>query len=141
MRARPIAVACACALGGCSFIAVRGPVHSHAATPIQDPSLIRCTDSAVLPSLDAVTGSLGVGAALFGGIVDQTSAHTDLPDHYTRDFAGPLLAIGIAYLWSASFGTDRVEACVDAKAAVIPKAVVVPIDMTGVTPPDPDSGN
>lgn len=137
MRACSLLVACA--LTGCSFVGVRGPVHT--AVPTQDPKSIKCTDSSLLPSVDAVLGSIGVGAAIFGSIVDQTVAHTDLPDHFTKYYAGPLVVLGLAYLWSASFGTNRVEACTDAKAAVIPAAVVTPIDMTGVKQADPDSGD
>lgn len=130
---RALALVAACSVTGCSFIGVRGPVHT--ATPVQDPSLVRCTDSSILPSLDAVAGVLGAGAALFGTIVDQTDAHTDLPNHFTAYYAGPLLVAGIVYLWSASYGTNRTEACTEAKQAVIPAAVVKPIDMTGYKPP------
>jgi hypothetical protein len=133
---RLVGAALAVTVSGCSFIAVRGPVHTT--ETIQDPALVKCTESSLLPSLDAVAGVIAAGGSIFGTIVDQTNSSTHLPDHFTAYYAGPLLALGIAYLWSASFGTDRVEACHDAKAAVIPPAVVKPIDMTGYKPP-PDA--
>ena len=132
---RPCSALVACALAGCSFVGVRAPVHRD--PPVQDPALITCTESSLLPSLDAVAGSFAVAAAVFGGVAEQTEAHDSVPAHFTKYYVGPLLVLGIAYLWSASFGTDRVEHCVDVKAAVIPGVVVTPIDMSGVKPPEP----
>ena len=100
MRSRVLAlVACV----GCSFVGVRGPALDEQA------STATCTRSDLLPSVDAVVGTLGVAGALGGELADHLSAHP--MQHFELIVALPALIAGIAFLTSASHGTDRVEAC------------------------------
>lgn len=100
MRSRVLAlVACV----GCSFVGVHGPAVDPQA------SSATCTQSDLLPSIDAVVGTIGVAGALGGELADHLSGH---PMHnFELIVALPALVAGIAFLTSASHGTDRVEAC------------------------------
>jgi len=85
----------------CSFFAVKGPqTRSRDAT---------CTESDVIPSLDAVAGGLLVAGGLVGEIFDHISAHPIA--HYELVIGLPALAVGITYLVAAARGTDRVSTC------------------------------
>jgi hypothetical protein len=67
-----------------------------------------CTESSVLPALDAIVGALAIGGAVGGEVVDQTSH----PIHrYELYYGLPALVLGIVLLVSADTGTNRVEAC------------------------------
>ncbi len=85
----------------CSFFAVKGPQ-----TRGRD---VQCTDSDIIPSLDAVTGAVLVGGALVGEIIDHVGSHSI--DHYELIVALPALVVGITSLVAASKGTDRVSTC------------------------------
>lgn len=97
------------ACASCSFFAVRGPVDTAGAGSA-DTS---CTESSTVPALDAIVGALAIGGAVGGEIVDQTSH----PIHrYELYYGLPALVLGIVLLVSANTGTDRVQACQDAKS-------------------------
>ncbi|HEY1816571.1 MAG TPA: hypothetical protein VGG74_29695 [Kofleriaceae bacterium] len=89
---------------GCSFFAVHGPTQA-ADGSASDTS---CTQSGTIPALDAIVGALAIGGSVGGEIVDQTSH----PIHrYELYYGLPALIAGIVLLYSASSGTDKVEAC------------------------------
>jgi hypothetical protein len=93
---------------GCSFFAVRGPTQTDSAGSAD----VSCTQSGTIPALDAIVGALAIGGAVGGEIVDQTSH----PIHrYELYYGLPALVAGIVLLYSASNGTDKVEACQAAK--------------------------
>lgn len=99
MRSVLALVACA----GCSFVGVRGPSVDAQGKPAP------CTTSDLLPSLDAVVGTLGVTGAVGGEIADRLSSHP--MQHFELLVALPALVAGIVFLTSASHGTDKVETC------------------------------
>jgi len=101
-----LAIICAT---GCSFVGVRGPV-GYRSEPAADPSSVKCTDSDVLPTLDAIGGAAALAAAGGGFIIEQTSSTGDL-HNFTKYYVGPLVAASIIYFISTSFGTNRVEQC------------------------------
>jgi hypothetical protein len=96
------------ACASCSFFAVRGPIDNPG-TGSADTS---CTESSTIPALDAIVGALAIGGAVGGEVVDQTSH----PIHrYELYYGLPALVLGIVLLVSANSGTNRVEACQEAK--------------------------
>jgi len=88
-------------LASCSFVAVKGPQSTS-----KD---VTCTDSDVIPALDAVAGALLISGAIGGEIADHLSAHPI--DHYELIIGLPALVAGIVYVVAASHGTDKVSAC------------------------------
>lgn len=102
------AVALICATG-CSFVGVKGPV-GYGNEPARDPSTVHCTDSDVLPALDAIGGAAAIAAAGGGFIVEQTSDSGDL-HNFTKYYFGPLIAASIIYFVATSYGSSRVERC------------------------------
>jgi hypothetical protein len=86
----------------CSFVAVHGPV----ATPNKP---LECTDSDVVPSIDAAAGALLVAGAIAGEVADHVSSHPI--QHFELIIGLPALVAGIVYFVSASHGTDKVSAC------------------------------
>lgn len=101
-----IAVVCAT---GCSFVGVRGPV-GYGSEPAADPSSVKCTDSDVLPTLDAIGGAAALAVAGGGFIIEQTSSSGDL-HNFTKYYVGPLVVASIVYFISTNFGSKRVERC------------------------------
>jgi hypothetical protein len=94
---------------GCSFVGVRGPV-GYGNEPAADPSTVKCTDSDVLPTLDAIGGAAALAVGGGGFIIEQTSSSGDL-HNFTKYYAGPLVVASIIYFISTSFGTNRVQRC------------------------------
>ncbi len=101
------------ALAGCSFIGVRAP-SSKIDPATTAPDSIKCNDSSLLPSLDALGGA-GVISVMGGGILLEQTTERERYDHFTLYYAGPLLALAVAYWWSASFGNDRISRCSELK--------------------------
>jgi hypothetical protein len=103
-----LALACVFALlsSNCSFVFVHGP-DTTAANP--QATAKGCTDSTLVPSIDALAGVLAIAGAGGGEIVDHETSHT-IHD-YELVLALPLLTVGIAYLIAASHGTSAVENC------------------------------
>jgi len=113
-------LACALLLGGCSFAFVRGPASTA------ELSDARCTESGFFPGLDALAGAAAIGTAVGGTIIEHTS-----DDGHPKDFGLyyglPLVAVGIAYLAAATFGTNRVEDCQEVKQRVKQVEIVRPV--------------
>ncbi len=120
---KTIAVIVAVCLAACSFVGVRTPVVEPGPTP-DAPKTIRCSDGSILPALDAIGGAVAMSAAATGVFREQFK-DAEKPAHFTAYYAGPLVAIAIAYWYSASFGTSRVSRCAQLKddAAQIREAV------------------
>lgn len=97
---------------GCSYAFVRAPKHMD--PPPTDPRQVRCNDSALFPSLDALGGAAALSVAGAGVILEQTS-ETGRADNFTKFYAAPLLALAIVYFYSGSFGTDRISKCQELK--------------------------
>lgn len=96
---------------GCSFFLTKGP---GAVKPGDDPKKNPCTESSIIPSLDALAGAAAIGVDA-GGILLEAVRENHEPKNFVYYFGAPLLALGIAYFWSASYGTDHVEACTEYK--------------------------
>ena len=96
--------------GGCSFVGVRGPSDRIGALPAK----LSCTESALLPSLDALGGAAAFAVAGGGVILEQASDDGE-PESFTKYYAGPLVAVGVIYFIAASFGNNRITWCTDAK--------------------------
>jgi hypothetical protein len=112
-------------LAGCSFVGVRAPARTT--EPAKDPAAVHCSDSGILPALDALGGAAAI-SVIGGGVLLEHTSDDGEPEHFTRNFAGPLLAVAIAYFWSASFGTDRIERCSELKEqAATVQTIVRPI--------------
>ena len=111
---------------GCSFVGVRGPKLTEpvdaAGNPI-DPKTIHCTESDILPALDALGGA-GALAVAGGGIILEKTSDDGSPKHFTAYYAGPLVALAVLFFYSASFGTDRVSRCTELKES---KTQIIPI--------------
>jgi hypothetical protein len=120
---RPTALlAAALALPGCSFALVRGPSST---VDLASPAATHCTESGFFPGLDALTGALALAGSVTGVIVEHTS--TDgRPKDFGLYYGLPLVALGIVYLASATFGTNRIEDCVEVKSRTAPP-VVTPV--------------
>jgi hypothetical protein len=95
------------ALGGCSFFLVKGPPNEYV------PATVQCTDSDVVPSIDAVGGVFAIAGAVGGEFVTQLTDHK--VDHYELFYALPLVVAGIVYLVASSHGTEKVTSCRAAK--------------------------
>ena len=101
------------ALTGCSFVGVRGPSDRMGLLP-DDPSKLKCTESAFFPSMDALGGAAAFAVAGGGVIIEQASDDGDL-ENFTKYYAGPLVAIGVLYFIAASYGNERITWCTDAR--------------------------
>jgi len=111
-------------LAGCSFVGVRAPARTR--EPPADPSSIHCTESGVLPAIDALGGAAAI-SVMGGGILLEGAKGE--PKHFTLYYAGPLLALAIGYFWSTSVGNTRTARCSDLKqAASNAQPVVLPIE-------------
>lgn len=97
---------------GCSFVGVRGPSDRVGVLP-DDPKELRCTESALLPSLDAVGGIIGVLAGGAGVLLEQASDDGE-PENFTRYYAGPIALGTILYFISAGYGNNRITWCTEA---------------------------
>lgn len=104
-----IAVSVAVCLLACSFVGVQMPTVEPGATP-GSPRTIHCSDSGLLPALDAVGGALAMSGAAVG-IFREQFKDSDKPEHFTLFYAGPLVVLAITYWYSAAFGTARVSRC------------------------------
>lgn len=110
---RGLALCLAIVLPACSFVGVRGP-NARLGIPPKTRSDIKCTDSSVLPSLDALAGTAAIGAAGLGTLFEQVSEDGE-PEGFTKYAAGPLFVGAIVLFISAGFGNTRVTWCTDAK--------------------------
>lgn len=111
---------------GCSFVGVRGPADRVGVLP-DDPAKLKCTESTLLPSLDAVGGIVGVLAAGAGVVLEQTSEDGE-PQNFTKYYAGPIALGAILYFVSASYGNNRITWCTDARERIeANRSVVVPV--------------
>jgi len=61
-----------------------------------------------------VGGAAALAVAGGGFIVEQTSSTGDL-HNFTKYYAGPLVVASIIYFIASGYGTNRVEACREAK--------------------------
>jgi hypothetical protein len=100
-------VGLALALGSCSFFVVKGPPNEYV------PATVECTDSAVVPSIDAAGGVFAIAGAVGGEVVTQLTDHKVA--HYELFYALPLVVAGIVYLVASGHGTDKVQSCRAAK--------------------------
>jgi hypothetical protein len=100
-------------LGACSFVGVRGPSDRVGIVP-DDPAKVKCTDSTLFPSIDALGGAAAAAVAV-GGIVLEKSSDDGKPEHFTSYYAGPLAVLSIVYFYAASWGNNRITWCTDAK--------------------------
>jgi hypothetical protein len=134
MRSHRLVLGLVTCLTACSFAGVRGPSSRVGLVP-NDPSELKCTESALLPSLDALGGALAISAAGGGILIEQTSEDGSL-DNFTKYYAGPLIAAGILYFVSASFGNNRITWCTDAKErSMRARDAVRPIELPAPTRP------
>jgi len=120
----------AAALAGCSFAGIRAPSKSIDPATMR-PEQIKCNESALLPSLDAIGGAAAI-SVMGGGILLQYTTERERYDHFTLYYAGPLLVAAVTYWYSAAFGNARVSRCTDLKeTAGRVQPVVRPIEPDG----------
>src|SRR5689334_21765405 len=100
-------------LGACSFVGVRGPSDRVGIVP-DDPAKVKCTDSTLFPSIDALGGAASAVIAA-GGVILEKSSDDGKPENFTKYYAGPLAVLSIAYFYAASWGNNRITWCSDAK--------------------------
>jgi hypothetical protein len=100
-------------LGACSFVGVRGPSDRMGFVP-DDPAKVKCTDSTLLPSIDALGGAAAAVISVGGIVLEQTSDDGE-PENFTKYYAGPLALASIVYFYAASWGNNRITWCTDAK--------------------------
>jgi hypothetical protein len=124
-----ITAAIVAVLCGCSFVGVRGAAET--VDPASDPRSIRCTESQVLPTIDAIGGTGALVAAGAGVIIEQASDDGDL-ENFSLYYAGPLLAVAITYWVSASIGNKRITRCTELKE----KASTMPVPVRAIDAPD-----
>ena len=93
----------ALALGGCSFFLVKGPPNEYV------PATVQCTDSDVIPSIDAAGGVFAIAGAVGGEFVTRLTDHK--VEHYELFYALPLVVAGIVYLVASGRGTEKVQNC------------------------------
>ncbi|MBX3160451.1 MAG: hypothetical protein KF773_31085 [Deltaproteobacteria bacterium] len=118
-------------LAGCSFVAVRSPVRPPDDGRPIDPRRIRCDDSQLFPTLDALGGAAALAAA-GGGILVEGLSDTGKFENFTLYAAGPLVALGVLYFYAASFGTTRVGRCADLKEGAGAVEPIRPIEFDTV---------
>lgn len=118
---------------GCSFALVRGPSERVSILPASDRDL-KCTDSTLFPSLDALAGAAAAAVAGGGIVIEQTSDANDKKlENFTKYYAGPIVVGAIVYFVSAGFGNKRVTWCSDAHERMIKaQSEIRPIDPTPV---------
>ena len=122
-----IALGMAVCLVACSFVGVSMPTVEAGATP-GAPRTIHCSESSVLPALDAVGGALALSGAAVGVFREQFK-DSEKPEHFSLFYAGPLVVLAITYWYSAAFGTARVSRCSQLKEeAAQVREVVRPIE-------------
>jgi hypothetical protein len=127
------------ALAGCSFVGIRAP--SSRIDPLTTRAdAIKCNESTLLPSIDALGGAAAISVAGGGVLLEQTTDKSRY-DHFTLYYAGPLLALAITYWYSAAFGNARVTRCTELKEkARLIQPAVRPIEFDGKqqeTDPEP----
>ncbi len=127
---RYVALAAAFALTGCSFVGVRAPSKSIDPATMR-PEQIKCNESTLLPSLDALGGAAAI-SVMGGGIILEGTTEKARYDNFTLYYAGPLLVTAIVYWYSASFGNNRASRCTELKeTAARVQPVVRPLDKEG----------
>ncbi len=132
-----IASLAACSmLAGCSFVLVKDPPR---VAPGTDPAKVNCSQSSLIPGIDAIGGAAAIAAAAAGVVLEHTSSDGS-PKRFDLYFAGPLVVLGIIYFYAASGGTDAVEACqkIKVKADDPQTWQITPIDPG---PPKPKQGD
>src|SRR5688572_27664634 len=92
-------------LAGCSFAFVRAP--ARLSEPPTDPAAVKCNDSGLFPTLDALGGAAAISVA-GGGVILEKGSEDGEPENFTAYYAGPLLAVAIVYWAAATFGTNRI---------------------------------
>jgi hypothetical protein len=88
----------------CSFVAVHGPTATNYGAKST------CTESDLIPAIDAVAGALLVAGAIGGEIADHV-ASKPLASNYELVIGLPALVVGITYLVAAAGGTSKVSTC------------------------------
>ena len=102
-----LAVLASWALGSCSFFAVKGPPDVFVRATVE------CTDSDVVPSIDAAAGVFALAGAVGGEFVTQLTDHK--VEHYELFYGLPLVVAGIVFLVASGHGTEKVQSCRAAK--------------------------
>lgn len=122
-----VLVLAALAATGCSFFLVKGPAERIDVLPA-DRARVDCTESAVVPTVDTVAGMVAITSAGVGILLEQTSDDGE-PENFTKYYAGPLVAVAIAYFISASRGNTRVTWCSDVNERLrAPDQRVIPVN-------------
>lgn len=120
---------------GCSFAGVRGPSSRVDPLPLDRPR-VSCTESALLPSLDALGGAAALAAAA-GGVLFENVSESGEPENFTRYYAGPLLGAALVYFVSAGFGNRRITWCSDANERLAEQREAVrPVEVEEPAVPD-----
>jgi hypothetical protein len=132
---RAIAALVVIALSGCSFIGVRAPQRPPDDGRPLDPRSIKCNDSQILPTIDALGGAAAIASA-GGGILVEELSETGKFHNFKYYYAAPLVLVGIVYFYSASFGTSRVSRCADLKEGASTVEPIRPIDFTKSKEPE-----
>ena len=122
---------------GCSFVGVRAPTQTEpfdaSGAPL-DPKTIKCTDSDILPAIDALGGAAALAVA-GGGVILEHTSDDGSPQHFTAYYMTPLIAVAVAYFYAAQWGTDRVSRCTDLKEAttkITPILTIEPSKKPGI---------
>ena len=120
-------------VAGCSFVGVRGPGSRVGLLP-EDPADLKCSESSLFPSLDALGGAAAIGIA-GGGIVLEQTSEDGKPENFTKYYAAPIVALAIVYFVSASYGNNRITWCTDARERILKaRDGVRPVDLGPPTP-------
>jgi hypothetical protein len=109
MRGTRAGVLVLCA--SCSFVAVHGPTTTNSGPKST------CTDSALIPGIDAMTGALLVAGSI-GGEIAAHVATKPFVSNYELVIGLPALVVGITYLVAASKGTNKVSNCQATKRGI-----------------------
>ena len=108
-----VALAAACALGGCSLLGVTEP---PATMPSRGP--VDYTDSRGLPIIDTVFAVAGIGTGTALYVVTRQHQPDQMAAGLGFIFVGvPALVVGLFSTISATKGFSRVSRCIDAKEA------------------------
>ena len=109
------AVLIAIAATGCSFFLVKGPAQRvDVIGPGADTG---CTETPVVPVVDAI-GGLALGGAAVGGVILEATNSDSAPANFGKYYAAPLVIGSIVYFVAASMGNSRVTWCVDMKERI-----------------------
>lgn len=100
---------------GCSFFLVKGP--RQRVDVIGQGADRKCTETPVVPVVDAV-GGLALGGAAVGGVILEAAGSDSAPDNFGKYYAAPLVIGSIVYFVAASMGNSRVTWCVDMKERI-----------------------